>query len=583
MASIVARKVKGMKQIAYYYHRTYRVKISPSDAGKGPGSGASRVKTEDVYLGTAEDIRAKCRSAPEPETVKLKDFGQVAAALAMVRELGIAEAVDAVVPKRGQGISVGTYVALGVIAKVCAPAVSWNRFGAWVQKTILPSHLDLPESLLDAQNFWDHWDLILPQRTVGRRNPESPLLDDGSVLRIEEGIWERVREAYHVPLDCVLYDATNFITYLGPETAAELPQKGKSKEGRNELRIVGLAMAATRELGLPLLSLVYQGNCHEARLLPESVARLVQRITALHQDADQLLLVFDKGQNSKRNLQWLHDIKIDVVGSLVPAHHAKLMALPLSRYTQDHGGLLVWSGDRQVHGLTAKVVLTYNRKLADRQERSFRRQLRRAEEALRACWERQRGRPLPEAQAALDAVARRQRAGRFWRFEVADGQLLLRADTVARRNRRSQFGKRILFTTRRSLTATEVLETYNRDKARVEDDFRTLKDPDVVRFQPIRHWTDSKIRVYALICVLALLVIKLMGYKAKRAGLDMSSVVLGRELADIREVYLLYDHLRVVRRLTHMSQVQRQLFEILGLAAYAPAEPSPPSLQTANG
>lgn len=39
MASIVARKVRGMKEIAYYYHRTYRVKVAPADSGKGPGSG----------------------------------------------------------------------------------------------------------------------------------------------------------------------------------------------------------------------------------------------------------------------------------------------------------------------------------------------------------------------------------------------------------------------------------------------------------------------------------------------------------------------------------------------------------------
>lgn len=329
---------------------------------------------------------------------------------------------------------------------------------------------------------------------------------------------------------------------------------------------------------------MYQGNCHEARLLPESVARLVQRITALHQDAEQLLLVFDKGQNSKRNLQWLHDIKVDVVGSLVLAHHANLMNIPLSRYTQRHGGLLVWSGERDVHGLQARIVLTYNRTLADRQQRSFQRQLHRSEKALRSCWEHQRGRPIPKAQAALEAVVRRQRASRLWRFEItADARLVLRADTVGRRSRRSRFGKRILFTTRRSMTAAEVLETYTRDKARVEDDFRTLKDPDLVRFQPIRHWTDSKIQVYALISVLALLVIKLLGYKAKRAGMDMSSVVLASELADIREAYLLYDSTRVIRQLTHMSKVQSQLFEILGLMAYAPTEESPLSLRIARG
>jgi transposase len=584
VATIVARRVKGMKEPAYYYHRSYRVKVSPADTGKGPGSGPSRVRTEDVYLGTAEDIRAKCRQAPTPQTIKMKAFGRVAAALAMVGELGIVQAVDRLVPKRHQGLSVGTYVALGVVAKVCAPEVSWNRFGAWVQKTILPEHMDLPPALLDAQNFWDHWDLMLPEHSVRMRNEQSPLLDDETVLGIEEAIWQRVVDTYHVPLDCVLYDATNFLTFLGPQTPAQLPQVGKSKEGRNQLRIVGLALAATRELGLPLLALVFEGNCHEARLFPESVARLVQRITRLHQDAEQLLLVFDKGQNSKSNLQWLHDIKVDAVGSLVASHHRKLLAVPLRRYTARHGDLLVYSSEREVHGLRARVVLTYNAKLAERQERTFRRQLQQAEQALRTHWQRHRSQPVEQLRTGLAAVIRKQRAGRFWQVAVTEGnELHLRADSAARRQRRLEFGKRLLFTTRLAMTAEQVLETYNRDKARVEDDFRSLKDPDLVRFQPIRHWTDSKIRIYALICVLALLVIKLMGYKAKQAGLDMSQVVLGTELADIQEAYVLYDPMRVVRTLTHMSEVQRRLFTVLGLQPYAPGQASERPLQSQTG
>jgi len=65
MATLVARQVRGMKEPVYYYHRTYRVKVAPGDSGKGPGSGASRVKTEEVYLGTAEQVRARCRELPK--------------------------------------------------------------------------------------------------------------------------------------------------------------------------------------------------------------------------------------------------------------------------------------------------------------------------------------------------------------------------------------------------------------------------------------------------------------------------------------------------------------------------------------
>jgi transposase len=149
--------------------------------------------------------------------------------------------------------------------------------------------------------------------------------------------------------------------------------------------------------------------------------------------------------------------------------------------------------------------------------------------------------------------------------------VVLRADTPARRTYKLALGKRLLFSTRQSMSAAEVLATYNRDKQQVEDDFRTLKSPDLIRFAPVRHWTDSKIRVYALVCVLALLVIKLMVRKAQAAGIDVSQSVLATELSDIREAYILYGPNRVQRQLTEMSRVQHLLYDALGLAALAPS------------
>ena len=38
----------------------------------------------------------------------------------------------------------------------------------------------------------------------------------------------------------------------------------------------------------------------------------------------------------------------------------------------------------------------------------------------------------------------------------------------------------------------------------LEADFRPMKDPDVVSFSPMFHWTDPTIRVHAFYCTLAL-------------------------------------------------------------------------------
>jgi enamine deaminase RidA (YjgF/YER057c/UK114 family) len=85
-----------------------------------------------------------------------------------------------------------------------------------------------------------------------------------------------------------------------------------------------------------------------------------------------------------------------------------------------------------------------------------------------------------------------------------DLRLSFAVDTAARRALESRlFGKRILFTNRDTWPAAEIVAAY-RSQAEAESGFRQLKDPHVVSFSPMHHWTESKIRVHMFYCVLAL-------------------------------------------------------------------------------
>jgi len=74
----------------------------------------------------------------------------------------------------------------------------------------------------------------------------------------------------------------------------------------------------------------------------------------------------------------------------------------------------------------------------------------------------------------------------------------------------------------------------------VEADFRQMKDPNVVSFSPMFHFTEQKIRVHIFYCVLALMVAKLMVREADRAGMHMSVRALLSSLSGIEETVLLY-------------------------------------------
>jgi len=108
----------------------------------------------------------------------------------------------------------------------------------------------------------------------------------------------------------------------------------------------------------------------------------------------------------------------------------------------------------------------------------------------------------------------------------------------------------------------DIVAAY-RSQSDAEFGFRQLKDPHVVSFSPMHHWTDAKIRVHVFYCVLALATAHLMRRHAVHNGLHMS----------VREL-LYHDggkgRPRVQRMLTDMTPTQQRLADLFGIHQYAP-------------
>jgi hypothetical protein len=134
-------------------------------------------------------------------------------------------------------------------------------------------------------------------------------------------------------------------------------------------------------------------------------------------------------------------------------------------------------------------------------------------------------------------------------------------------------GKRVLITDREDWPIADVVAGY-RSQSEAEFGFRQLKDPHVVSFSPMHHWTDRNIRVHLFTCVLALQIAHLMRRQAKQAGLDLSVRELLATLAGIGETVLIYPSTggrpKARRMLTETSPTQNQLIDIFDLRRWAP-------------
>jgi transposase len=400
-------------------------------------------------------------------------------------------------------------------------------------------------------------------------------------------------EEFGVDMSALALDMTNFATYIdtGNDKAA-IAQRGKAKQKRTDLRLVGLGLVVTRDGGIPLVSHAYPGNRPDVTQFATMIDLLVARHAAVAEHlgvsvAPQMTVVFDAGQNSTANFEHLDRSGLAYVGSVPPSDCADLLALPATDRTivdaERFGGLTALQTRRASYGRERRTILTHSPTLHAAQTRGFDQTIAKAQAELakladtlgRGKTRRGRDQVTAEITGILtDAWLRRVIDWDLAGDIPADHRLTWHINDNARRDLETEvFGKRVLITGRDDWTTADVVAAY-RSQSDAEFAFRQLKDPHAVSFSPMRHWTDHNIRVHLFTCVLALQLAHLMRRHARKAGLTMSVRKLLDHLAGIQETVLIYPSTggrpKARRRLTETTPTQDQLIDIFALDQTAP-------------
>jgi transposase len=560
MASIVGKK-QGNK--TYYYL-----------VESGRVGGKPRIVSQR-YLGSAEEVMARLeeRGPGEPDRTRHLAFGDLAAVWGMLDRVGVVGIVDDVVGQRRADAagSVGTYLALACANRVVAPC-SKLAFSDWWETTAGDRLVKLPSAALDHRRFWDAMDQVTTEHLV----------------EIERRITMRMVDAFELDLSGLVLDMTNFATYIdSANDRAPIAQRGHAKQKRTDLRLVGLGLVVTTDGAVPLISHAYGGNRNDTSQFATVLDELTVRFGEVAAQSDQLTVVYDAGQGSAHNHGLIEDSPLHFVSSVRPTDHHDLLAVPRSDYQvvdEDRfGGLLAFETRAGIFGHDRRVVVTWSPRLADKQRAGFaqtlakaRRQLRALGEGLRRATSR---RDVASVEAEIASITRPRWVARVVRTSLtgtAPGALTFtwRVDRRAVEALEAElFGKRVLYTDRDDWSLAAVVAAY-RSQSDVEGAFRQLKDPKVVSFSPMFHWTDAKIRVHVFYCVLALRVARLMQREAARAGLPMSARELLVQLGGIEETVLLYQgergRPRARRMLTEVTATQQRLYDLFDLERYAP-------------
>ena len=164
----------------------------------------------------------------------------------------------------------------------------------------------------------------------------------------------------------------------------------------------------------------------------------------------------------------------------------------------------------------------------------------------------------------INTMLKESRYGECIRISVIKGKPYFEENKEEIKKRENRFGKSLVFSNMLEAETGYLIDTYN-EKNIIENDFHLLKDVTLIRFRPIRHWTDSKIRAFAFCCVVSMILMRVMQWMTEQAGYKMSTIVLKDELIDIREVVMVYSSTNAERKITEKSAVQKKLWKIFEL------------------
>jgi len=562
MAYIVKKNVRGR---AYYYAvQSARVDGNP------------RIVWQK-YLGTLEDIIKNADKTPQGNSEKeavIFDAGGVAAMLRIAEEIQLTKIIDEIIPKEGRGPSVGQYILLAAINRILAPC-SKLQMPDWYEDTILFRLWKYPKKDFNSQRFWDHMDLI----------------SEENINEIQEKIVSQMKDTFKLNPRVILYDTTNFFSFIATNnTRNTIAQRGRQKQKRNDLRQIGLALLVTEEFQIPLFHRAYQGNLADQGLFPTTIAEIKKSYNKMFDNSEQSTLVYDKGnisQDAQENLI----ITRQAFVCAIPKHLLpELFETPVDRLQQVHnmsGTKALTFSNVKIWNSELKAILVYTESYFFADLTDLTQTLQKCEQKLRdlnqsfSKWENKlhhKKRPnLQSAKKSAKEIVNIKYVNEIIDIEVVIKNEIPFINYSVDQNKldkivKHQLGRTLLITSRLEWSENEVISAY-RGLSRIENAFKHMKHRDFLHWYPSFHWTDQKIHVHALYCVLALLLASLAHKKVVEHGMDITLLNMVEELSDIREVALIHskkdnskskDEIIISKMSTH----QKKLAEILDIQKY---------------
>jgi len=528
-----------------------------------------------IYIGSPEKVAALAKGGDLGEArLKVEEFGALFLADLMDKDIDLAGIVDEVIPEgeRETGPSVGEYFLYCVLNRM-VEARSKRSLPQWYGRTAIQQIRPVEIGELTSQRYWEKWERA----------------GEDDLEKISRLFFKRVWEATSPSPDCLLFDTTNYYTYMASATLSELARRGRNKEGKHHLRQVGLGLLMSRGEKLPIYYRVYPGNLHDSRLFAQVMDEMFGVVCGLVGTKRRLTVVIDKGMNSEGNYAIIDEHKqIHFVTTYSTYFAQELASVPSDRFSpidteknsrlsgegREEERILAYRTKGTWWGAERAVVVTFNPATARKQNYTLDSKLAEVRSELLSM----RAKVGEGAPHWRDGEKVKERYLRMTErlhissdlyqlgFKQTKGGLCMefRKNSYAEKRKRALFGKNIIITDNTDWTTAEIVEA-SLSRWRVEEGFRKSKDDDLVGAQPFRHFTDSKIRCHLFCCVAAMTYLRRLELRLAEAGVKRTAEDVMEDMRHLHSVLLLSEGKRKpIRKLETPSKTQSEVLKALG-------------------
>jgi transposase len=348
--------------------------------------------------------------------------------------------------------------------------------------------------------------------------------------QIEEAIFYKSRDLFNMELDVVFYDVTTF--YFESQRSDELRDYGFSKDCKiNEVQVV-MGLLVDKE-GKPIGYELYRGNTFDSKTMLKMLKKIKEKFRI-----EKVVIVADKGMNSKINLKEIKESGLDYIVS------ARLRSMPdkiqneilkkeeymmmegiegeksFSYKIIDYTNVLKTKEEENTSDtesnqkgktrtstyiMTEKLICTYSEFRAKKDKKDRERMLEKAKEIV--------------GNNRVSMITQKKGYKKYIKGNKKEGTGKLEIDENKIQEDEQYDGYYVIQSSKLDLSAKEVIANYH-NLYKIEESFRVIKT--TMKTRPIFHYTPERIEGHFVLCFIAFLLERELEGMLKRKNIDSS-------------------------------------------------------------